>query len=75
MNSQHRAIRALLTTMPPKRAIEYVQAFELPADEEYCVIQREVRKKSLQQIAQELNLSQEAVKDRRRWAFGKMAGG
>jgi DNA-binding NarL/FixJ family response regulator len=74
MNSQHKAIRALLTSMPPRRAIDYIKAFELPYEEEYCIIQREVRCQSVQEIAMALNLSPETVKERRKQAFQKIAG-
>jgi DNA-binding NarL/FixJ family response regulator len=74
MNSQHKAIRALLSTMPPRRAIDYIKAFELPYEEEYCIIQKEVRCQSVQEIAMALNLSPEAVKERRKRAFRKIAG-
>lgn len=72
MNSERRAIRALLSTMAPKRAIGYIQSFELPYEEEACLIECDVRKKSYVQISELLHLSPEAVKNRRRRAFDKI---
>lgn len=73
MNAQHKAIRALLTTMAPRRAISYIQAFELPEEEERCLIECDVRRKSHVQVSDMLHLSPECVKKRRRSAYAKIA--
>lgn len=73
MDSQHRAIRALLTTMSPKRAEAYIRAFELPPDEEASLIVCDVRGLSCLQAADVLHTSLETVKRRRRSAYGKIA--
>lgn len=73
MNSQHRAIRALLTTMAPKRAIGYITSFELPEEEEFCLIECDVRRRSHVQVADMLHISPECVKKRRQRAYAKIA--
>ena len=73
MNRQHKQIRALISSMAPLRAISYIQAFQLPEEEEVCLIEMDVRKRSYIQIANALNMSPETVKKRRRSAFSKIA--
>lgn len=53
MNSQHRAIRALLQSMAPKRAIAYIRAFELPEEEAQYLIECDVRRKSYVKAAED----------------------
>lgn len=72
MNEQHRAIRALLTTMSPKRAVGYIKSFELPADEETVLIECDVRRKSYAQVCGALHLSPEAVNRARHRAYKKI---
>jgi len=72
LNSQHRAIRALLQSMSPKRAISYIQAFELPQEEELFLIECDVRGKSYVQAAREHNTSPEVIKRRRQRAYMKI---
>ena len=72
MNSRHREIRALLTTMAPIRAIKYVKSIELPEIEEACIISVDIRGKSIIETAELLHLSPEAVKKRRRRAYAKI---
>lgn len=74
MNSQHRAIRALLSTMGPRRAESYILAFDLQPDEAVYIIEREVHRKSVQEIADKFNVSQETVKRRRKSGFQKISG-
>lgn len=73
MNSRHKTIRAMISVMCPERAIDYIKAFDLPDDEEKCLIEREVRRRSCIQIAQKFNMSEEQVKRARQRAFVKMA--
>lgn len=73
MNSQHRAIRILLQEMGPRRAESYIQAFDLRDNESMYIIEREVRRKSIQQIASAHTVSAETVKRRRRSGFQKIA--
>lgn len=75
MNRQHKAIRTALTSMAPKRAIAYIRAFELPEEEEACLIERDVLQKSRLQIALRLHVSVETVDERRRSAYKKIADG
>jgi len=59
--------------MAPKRAVAYIESFELPDEEKQCLIECEVRKKSYIQVSMLLHLSPEAIKNRRRSAFAKIA--
>nr|DAM16859.1 MAG TPA: ECF sigma factor [Caudoviricetes sp.] len=73
MDSQHKRIRAELSAMAPRRAVEYILSFELPQDEAACIIECDVRRKSCVQVAFERNLSVDAVKKYRRRAYHKIA--
>lgn len=73
MDGQHKAIRALLSTMAPKRAISYIQSFELPDEEERYLIECDVRDKSYAQVAAEFHTTPEVIKRRRKRAYGKIA--
>ena len=73
MDSQHKQIRAQLSSMAPKRAVAYILSFELPQDEAACIIECDVRQKSCVQVAMERSLSVDAVKKYRRRAYRKMA--
>jgi DNA-directed RNA polymerase specialized sigma24 family protein len=73
MNTQHRAIRAALSAMSPRRAIAYVQSFELPEEEERCLIERDIKRHSCIEVASLLNVSVETVKKRRQAAYRKIA--
>lgn len=75
VDPETRTIRAMLCAMCPKRAVEYIKAFELPPEEEMVLIEREVRKRSVQQIADAYKMSPETVKHRRRAAFHKIKDG
>lgn len=73
MNSQHRTIRALLSSMSPRRAVDYVQSFQLRPDEEAVLIECDVRGLSYIQAADKLNLSTDTIKRRRQSAYSKIA--
>lgn len=73
MNSQHRAIRALLSSMSPRRAVDYIQSFQLRPDEEAVLIECDVRGLSYIQAADKLNLSPDTIKRRRQSAYRKIA--
>lgn len=73
MNNQHKAIRALLTTMAPKRAISYIQSFDLPEEEELFLIECDVRRKSYVQAAKDNSTSPEVIKCRKRSAYAHIA--
>lgn len=75
MNSQHKRIRAELSAMAPRRAIEYILSLELPPDEAACIIECDVRRKSYAQVCEALHLSPEAVNRCRRRAYKKIADG
>lgn len=71
MDSQHRAIRALLQSMAPKRAIEYVRSFELPELEEKLLIECDVRKRSYASLYC-AGYSEKVIKDAKRRAYAKI---
>lgn len=62
----------MLGSMAPKRAVAYIESFDLPEDEERCLIECDVRKKSHLQVGDMLHLSPEAVKKKRKTAFSKI---
>lgn len=72
MDAQRRALRGLVSAMAPCRAVAYIRAFELPEEEETCIVEIDVRGRSCQQVAQLLHVCPEVVKRRRRRAYGKM---
>ncbi len=73
MDSHHRAIRALLKSMSPRRAEAYIKAFCLREDEEAVLIQGDVRGLSYVEIGDNLHMTPEVVKRRRRAAYAKIA--
>ncbi len=73
MNSQHRAIRAVLTSMSPRRAVKYIQSFQLPPEEELFLIECDVRGLSYVQAAREHSTTPEVIKRRRQRAYSKIA--
>lgn len=72
MDAGARALRASLARMCPRRAADLLSEAGLPPEEAYCVYQRDVRGRSVLEIAGELHLSPETVKRRRRAAFRKL---
>nr|DAZ48009.1 MAG TPA: ECF sigma factor [Caudoviricetes sp.] len=75
MNSQHKRIRAQLSSMAPKRAVAYVLSFKLPQDEAACIIECDVRRKSCVQVADMLHVSVDGLAKIRRRAYTKIADG
>lgn len=73
MNSQHRAIRAILQSMSPRRAEAYVRSFHLPEEEELFLLECDVHGKSYVQAARDNAATPEVIKRRRRRAYGKIA--
>lgn len=73
MDSQHRAIRALLSTMAPRRAVDYIQSFQLRPEEEAVLVECDVRGLPYVQAADKLHLSLEVIKHRKRQAYAKIA--
>lgn len=57
------------------RAVDYVKAFHLRPDEEAVIIECDVNGLSTIQAAKKLHLSPEAIKERRRRAYAKIADG
>lgn len=73
MNPQHKEIRSFLSEMAPRRAKEYIRAFELPQDEENFLIACDVQNKTHIQTAMEYHVSPETVKKKRQRAYMKIA--
>ena len=75
MDKQHKRIRAQLSSMAPRRAIAYIQAYDLPPDEMACLIECDVRGRSLVQVAAHLHMSVDGLAKLRRRAYRKLADG
>ena len=75
MDSQHKQIRAKLSSMAPKRAVAYILSFELPEDEAACIIECDVRRKSCVQVADMLHVSVDGLAKIRRRAYAKITDG
>lgn len=75
MNSLHQTIRTQISVMCHDRAVGYIKAFHLRPEEEAVLIECDVNGLSVIQAAGELHLSPEAVKERRRRAYARIADG
>lgn len=73
MNTQHREIRALLSSMSPKRAEQAVRLVGLSADEETAVLAVDVHGQSCLQTAALLHVSVDGLAKIRRRAYAKLA--
>lgn len=73
MNTQHKAIRALLTTMAPKRAAEYIKSFDLPDEEALFLLECDVRRKTYIKAADDNHTTPEVVKRRKMSAYAHIA--
>lgn len=75
MNSQHRAIRALISEMSLERLTDYMEAFGLSEKEQLCIVEKDVHDLSYVQISRKHSLSTDAIKEARRRAYAKIADG
>lgn len=73
MDRAHRDIRALLSSMAPRRAEEAVRRVGLPADEEAAVLAVDVHGQSCLQAAALLHVSVDGLAKIRRRAYAKLA--
>ena len=73
MDFQHKAIRALLSSMAPTRAEEAVRRVGLPPDEETAVLAVDVHGQSCLQAAALLHVSVDGLAKIRRRAYAKIA--
>ena len=73
MDTRHREIRALLSSMSPKRAEEAVRLVGLPPDEETAVLAVDVHGQSCLQAAALLHVSVDGLAKIRRRAYAKLA--
>lgn len=75
MNSQHRAIRALVSEMSLERLTDYMNAFGLSEKEKVCIVEKDVKDLSYPQICAKHSFSIETVKEARRRGYAKIADG
>ena len=73
MNTRHREIRALLSSMSPKRAEQAVMLVGLTPDEETAVLAVDVHGQSCLQVAALLHVSVDGLAKIRRRAYAKIA--
>ena len=73
MDTQHKAIRALLSSLAPTRAEEAVRLVGLPPDEETAVLAVDVHGQSCLQAAALLHVSVDGLAKIRRRAYAKIA--
>lgn len=73
MDARHREIRALLSSMAPKRAEQAVRLVGLPPDEETAVLAVDVQGMSCVQAADALRVSVDGLSKLRRKAYCKIA--
>ena len=73
MDNQRKAIRALLQSMAPKRAREYIKSFELPEEEELFLLECDVRRKSHFKAADDNHTTPEVVKRRKMSGYAHIA--
>ena len=73
MDTQHKAIRALLSSMAPTRAEEAIRLVGLPPDEETAVLAVDVHGQSCLQAAALLHVSVDGLAKIRRRAYAKIA--
>lgn len=62
----------MLGSMAPKRAVAYIESFDLPEVEKRCLIECDIRQKSHVQVGEMLHISVSAVKKRRKAAYRKI---
>ena len=73
MNTRHREIRTLLSSMSPQRAEQAVRLVGLPPDEEAAVLAVDVHGQSCLQAAALLHVSVDGLAKIRRRAYAKIA--
>ena len=73
MNTRHREIRALLSSMAPMRAEQAVRLVGLPPDEEAAVLAVDVHGQSCLQAAALLHVSVDGLAKIRQRAYAKLA--
>ena len=73
MNTQHKAIRALIQAMAPNRAKDYIKSFDLPEEEELFLLECDVRRKSQVKAADDNHTTLEVVKKRKMSAYAHIA--
>lgn len=73
MDQRHREIRALLSSMAPRRAEQAIRLVGLPPDEEAAILAVDVRGLSCVQVASRLHVSVDGLAKMRRRAYAKMA--
>lgn len=72
MNSQHRAIRALLRSMSSRRAVDYIKSFGLTEEEEKLLIECDVKRRTYAN-QYGCGYTERVIKDRKKSAYSKIA--
>ena len=72
MDAKCAAVRHVLSHADPITAVKIVKTFDLPSEEEECIIMHDIKGKSVQQLAFDLCTSTETIKRRRRSGYLKM---
>ena len=72
MEIKAKALREAIKDLTPGKSVPVIQSFGLTQDEEKYIIQADVERKSVVQIAMENNVSPEVVKRRREKAYARM---
>lgn len=73
MNSQHKAIRAMLQSMSPRRAKELIKSLQLRPLEESVLVECDVNGLSYVQVSHKLHLSTDEIKRHKQRAYAKIA--
>lgn len=74
MDARSREVRQTLRDMAPSLSIPIIRRCQLPEEEEAAVIEIDVRRHSVQQVAMAAHVSEETVKRRRKAALRKLSG-
>lgn len=72
MEIKAKALREAIKELTPGKSVPVIRSFCLTAEEEKYIIEADVERKSVVQIAMENNVSPEVVKRRREKAYARM---
>lgn len=73
MNEHRKTIRALITSMSPRRAKDFIESFGLQKEEETIILECDVNGLSYTQVSDKYHISPEVIKKRKQTAYSKMA--
>ena len=72
MEIKAKALREAIKDLTPGKSVPVIQSFGLTPEEEKYIIEGDVNRKSVVQIAMENNVSPETVKRRREKAYARI---